>query len=91
MNNTNFPSILQSFEGSFVEVIVVGAIRVPYYFDRFEICVTKDIIYFGQYDCEQYMFRLIPNTFEIVTTDEDFVKLKIDYDGMITYLEITKH
>jgi hypothetical protein len=91
MNNTNFPLILQNFEGHLVEVNVIGAIKIPYYFDKLEICISKEMVCFGQCDCEKYLFELWLDTLEVITLEEDFIKLKIDYAGLVTYLEITKH
>lgn len=83
-------NVLKGFEGKFVEVMVIGAIKIPYYFEKFEVSESSKILSFGHCDSENYTFNLWKYTLEVVEIDDDCIKLKIEDDGFTTYLAITK-
>lgn len=87
----NMSDTLKTFEKEFVEVIVKGAIDVSIYIDELEVYVNDDKVCFGYSECESYLFELWHNTIEVIKVEDDFIELKIDYDGLTTYLEIICH
>jgi hypothetical protein len=83
--------VLRSFQGNFVELIVIGAMQLPYYFERVEILESQNLVAIGEYDSEDLLVKLHYDKIKILTLEEDFIKLKIEDNELITYLEFTRH
>ncbi len=83
--------VLKTFDGSFVEIIFIGAIKLHYYFYRLEMLPSQNCISIGEYDSEDLIVKLFHDKIKILTLEEDFIKLKITDNELTTYLELTRH
>lgn len=83
--------VLRSFQGSFIELIVIGAIQLPYYFERLEILESDNLIAIGEHDSEDLIVKLCYDKINVLSLEDDFIKLKITDNGLTSYLEMTRH
>lgn len=91
--------VLNGFSGKFVEVTIIGAIYVQHYISKFKINNSKTSIAFGDEVDEIFPFELWKDTVEVIdissstfcNDENDYVKLKITDNELVTYLEIVKH
>jgi hypothetical protein len=79
---------LKDVDGKAIHINIIGAIRIPYFIEILE-CELDDFYFsLGEKDAESYAFTIYWESIKDCSIRDGLVKLKLEFDGLITYLEI---
>lgn len=91
MSVQNLCAFLSNCNNHSVQINIIASIKIPHYIEKFEFLESRDVISFGEFECESFPFEIWKDTIKDVwfdLQDSQKVKFKVVDNDMCTFLEV---